>query len=283
MTKSAIAAALVIPAAAFFIGCSGSGKPTTPEPTAAEEYEEFSEDIRDFVGSMVDFVVQDYDDFEDFDPTATPPLPMMGKVALDTTVEMDTVYENGWYIFTASVEDSTGIISIADSIRFVDITGAAQQFPSAETTNAIYLKEHAAITLIIPDFGMSWTFTVDGDFSFVGFQSAVVVANGSAEYGMNIAGSTDYGPTTIDLIYEVGINEVTVSNPQFGGNGCVTGGSFTIDFAAIVDGYDEDGKRVNESVDAVITVTFNSGGSAYYTVNIDGQIFTEVIDGCGDY
>ena len=51
----------------------------------------------------------------------------------------------------------------------------ALQFPTAETTNAIYLKEHADITLIIPDFAMSWTFTVDSDFSFIGFQSAVVV------------------------------------------------------------------------------------------------------------
>lgn len=282
MTKSAIAAALVIPVAAFFIGCSGSGQPTTPEPTAAEEYEEFSEDIRGFVGSIVDFVVQGYEEFEDFDPTATPPPPMMGKVALDTTIEVDTVYENGWYIFTASVEDSTGTITIADSIRFVDATGAALQFPTAETTNAVYLKEHANITIIFADFNMSWTFTVDGDFSFIGFQSAVVVANGSAEFGMNITGSTEYGPTTINLIYEVDINEVTVSNPQFGGNGCATGGSFTIDFTAIIDGYDEDGKRVDESVDAVITATFNSGGSVYYTVNIDGQIFTETIAGCGE-
>lgn len=281
MTKSILPAALVISAAAFFIGCSGSGKSTAPQASAAEKYAEFSEEINAFVGSIVDFVVQGYDEFENFDFTAAPP-PIMAKVTADTTLESDTVYQNGWHIISATAQSATESISIADSIRFLDATGNPLEFPSEELTHAVYLKEHAEVTMILAEFGMSMSFVVHGDWRLVGFQTAAVAVDGAADFGMNVTASSEDRPTTMDFIYDVDLDNVTVSNPRFGGSGCAVGGSFTIDFAGAIDGYDEDGGRINESVEAAITATFNTGGTGYYVVDIDGQIFTETISGCAD-
>ncbi len=282
MSKSKFAAALLCVAAVYFVGCSGAGDTTAPGPSAEEQYAEFSADISDFVESIVDFVGQGYDEFQEFDPTAMPPPPQLGKAVavLDSVLQLDTTYTNGWYVITATEQSATEIVAIADSIKFVDATGSALQYPTEQTTNGIYLKEHAEVTVIMTEFGLTMGFTVHGDFSFLGFQTTAVTVDGSADFGMDLTGATEYGPTTIEMTYDVDINNVTVANPEQGGSGCTTGGTFAIDFTGKINGYDENGKRINETVAAAITVTFNAGGSGYYTVDIDGQRFTETISGC---
>jgi|GEM_PF-6023626 len=283
MNKSVIAAALLVAAAVFFGGCSGKGGTTTPGPSAEEKYAQFSTDIEDFVGSIVDFMGQGYDDFQEFDPAAIPPPPILRKYAavVDTILELDTTYANGWYIITASEQSETETISIADSIKFVNSNNQALHFPTVETTNGVYLKEHAEVTMLVPEYAMSMTFIVHGDFSFIGFLSTVVEVNGAADFEMDLAGETDYGPSTANMTFHVTINDVQVVPSVGEGDGCAAGGSFTIDFAGTVDGYDEVGNHIDASVEADITVHFNSSGAGYYFVDIDGQRFTEPISGCG--
>jgi hypothetical protein len=281
MSKSVIAAALLLSAAVFIAGCSGGGGTTAPEDNAQEKYAEFEEDIAGFVSSIVDFVGQEYDDFENFDPAAVPP-PVMRKVAAcaDTVLELDTAYVNGWYVITATKESVTETISIADSIKFVNTQGQALRYPTALNTNGVYLKEHADVTVLMAEYGMSMGFAVDGDFSFMGFQLATVVADGAADFVMDFTGDTDYGPSTVSMTYGVELDNITVSNPGQGGSGCATGGSFTIDFTGAIKGYDEFGVYIDETVEALITVTFSSTGAGVYFVDIDGQRFTETISGC---
>ncbi len=272
-------AAVLVLAAVFLGGCS-SPSDTTPSLSASEKYELVEEDIDSFVKSFTTFVTQDLSSFQRFDPATAATRPL-GKPAVvtDSVITYDTAYVNGWHIITATGISENESVSITDSLRFLDLAGTPQYEPNPATTDAVYLREHVTMSIAIPDFNMSLSMDMDGAFSFSGFQSPMIIADGAMDMTMVMGFETEHGPTTMDMTYDLEINDIAVSNPEQGGNGCITGGSFVIAFSAAVDGYDENGQHINETVNAYITLTF-SGSSGIYTTTIDGSNFTESFDGC---
>ncbi len=274
-------AAVILLAAVLLGGCSSPNDGnTSTSMSASEKFELVEQDIDMFVQSFTEFVAQDLNSFQSFDPATVSPRPL-GKatVVTDSVITYDTSYVNGWHIITATGTSENESVSVSDSLRFVDLTGTPQQDPNPVTTDAIYLRQHVNLSLVIPDMGMSISMEVDGGFDFTGFQSSTIIADGYTDMTMAMAFQTEYGPTTMNMTYDLDINDIAVSNPTEGGTGCITGGSFVIEFVADVDGYDENGQRIDERVRAYITLTFN-GSSGVYVTTIDGSNFTQTFDGC---
>ena len=263
----------------LLVGCSGGDKGTKPKVSAQQEYQALKPDIDTMVAGVLDYLTTGINRLRDFESgNPTPPRLLRMASDADTGMNFNYVYQNGWHIVSASLELDSIQIAMAESLRFTDAQGAPQQTPDSTTTSGLHLVTHVAFSSDYHALNGSLTDYVN--FTFSGFQSPTVSVNGAGRFGMDMSGSDTLGAYAVDLGSTVDMNQVSVSNPYKGGNGCPRAGTADLHLDGSFSGHDDDGTAVSGDVTASVAITFQLSGSADVTVDIANTQFNSSVNAC---
>ena len=269
----------VILAAAVIIGCSSGKKGTSPGPTGQQTFEALKPSIEGIIADLFDFLDLGLG-FQGGVDSGSLFLPGLGRIVNDgdSIISFDYSYADGWHHVEFGIDLDSVVLEMDIVVQFTGGNGEPQQDPD-ETT--------ASLQVILDfDFSAS-TYEINGelneriDLTYTGLQTSIITVTGDGEFDIDASGHDGSGPYDVDLEFAIGIDEVTITNPQQGGDGCPASGEIVLRLDGTYSGLDEEGHQVAGSVDATVTVTFNANRTAVVVFTIGASQFSETVSTCG--
>jgi len=271
--------AVLVLAAAVIFGCSASDKSTTPAKTSAErQYEALKPTIDTLFLDLRGFLEYGLTFLEEVDTSMGFMPPGLGKPAHDAdTIILDYSYTDGWHEMRFMIDVDSLTFDMRVKVQYIDGTGAPQEEPDQGTASLHVIFDFDIASTV---HEMNGEMGQHVDLTYTGLQTSTITVDGTGDLDADFTGYDEHGAVDVDMEYDIDVNDVTMSNPELGGSGCVTGGSAAMALLGTFSGHDDDGQPVSGNIDATVTVVFNSNGKANITATIGGSQFSWIEDAC---
>ena len=118
------------------------------------------------------------------------------------------------------------------------------------------------------------------NYTFEGFQTAVVSVNGTGLSTLEFTLIDDQGTSGMDLAFAIELENLTLPNPSFVSQSCPKSGTIGMTISGTINGFDDNGNPLTTTVNATVEVSILTNGNAIYTAELGGTRYNETIYVC---